>query len=401
MPSSSSHSTGGRVAGAWLFVRGIIASLELTLVLLALSMVLIFAATLDQVNLGVWAVQEKYFRSFVVYGRLGPIAVPLFPGGYVVGGLLMINLAAAYLRRAGFSWRRSGLLLAHLGLGVLLVGELLTGLWQEDFHLRLNVGETRNFAESFRDHELALIDVTDPGFDEVVAVPASLVAGKAALQHPRLPFRVVPKAFFPNSILQLRGHEGPPVLATAGVGRQILVAPQPITYRSDEKNLPAAWVEIAAADRSLGVFLVSPQLERPDEFTHEGRTWRLALRARRIYQPHSLTLLAFTHERYAGTEIPKNFASRLRLNTPDGRDDREVVISMNNPLRHGGLTFYQSGFANNDRTSVLQVVRNPSWLFPYIACLLMSLGLLVQFGLHLVGFVSRRRSAATPAPTLA
>ena len=40
---------------------------------------------------------------------------------------------------------------------------------------------------------------------------------------------------------------------------------------------------------------------------------------------------------------------------------------MNNPLRHGGYTFYQSGFKNDDRTTILQVVRNPGWQLPYFA----------------------------------
>lgn len=375
-----------------------LASLKLTLVLLAFSMVLVFAATLDQVNLGIWAVQEKYFRSLAVFGNFGPISVPLFPGGYLVGGLLMLNLCAAFVQRFSLTGRKAGILLAHFGLIVLLVGELLTGLWQEDFHLRLNEGESRNYAESYRDNELALVDVTDAKFDEVVSIPQERLAEKAPVQHARLPFRVVPKAFYPNSVLRMRGADSPPSLATAGIGQRVVAAPQPMTYKPKEQNLPAAFIEIAAADRSLGVFLVSPQLEAAQEFTHEGRTWRIALRARRIYQPYALTLLKFSHDRYAGTEIPKNFSSRLRLTTPDGRDDREVLIYMNNPLRYGGLTFYQAGFENNDRTSILQVVRNPSWLFPYVASGLMSLGLLVQFGIHLAAFVSRRRLAKLTPP---
>ena len=135
----------------------------------------------------------------------------------------------------------------------------------------------------------------------------------------------------------------------------------------------------------------------PQIFTHAGRTWRIALRVQRAYYPSSLTLIAFTHDRYAGTEIPKNFSSRLRLATPGGHDDREVLIRMNEPLRHAGLTFYQAGFENNDLTSILQVVRNPSWLIPYIACALMTLGLTVQFGLHLVSFIRKR---ANPRPVL-
>ena len=125
-----------------------------------------------------------------------------------------------------------------------------------------------------------------------------------------------------------------------------------------------------------------------------GRHWKILLRTHRVYQPFTLTLLKFSHDRYAGTEIPKNFSSRLRLKTPDGRDDRDVLIYMNNPLRYAGLTFYQAGFENNDRTTILQVVRNPSWLLPYLACALMSLGLVVQFGIHLAGFVAKRRSPA-------
>jgi len=66
---------------------------------------------------------------------------------------------------------------------------------------------------------------------------------------------------------------------------------------------------------------------------------------------------------------------------------------MNNPLRFAGLTFYQAGFENNDRTTILQVVRNPSWRLPYFACGLMSLGLLIQFGISLTGFIRKRSTA--------
>jgi hypothetical protein len=64
---------------------------------------------------------------------------------------------------------------------------------------------------------------------------------------------------------------------------------------------------------------------------------------------------------------------------------------MNNPLRYAGLTYFQAGFENNDRTSILQVVRNPNWILPYVACLMLGFGLIVQFGIHLVSF-SRKRA---------
>jgi len=388
-------------------MRDVLVSLKLTIVLLVFSMVLVFAATLDQVNLGIWAVQEKYFRSFVIYTQAGKFALPIFPGGYAVGGLLLANLIAAHVYRFAFAWRKSGILLTHLGLIVLLIGELLTGLWQEDFHLRVTEGETKNYAESFRQHELVVIDATNAGYDDVVAIPDALVARKTPVQHAKLPFRLTPKAYYPNSSLHMRPKGTEAVAgdttpaANTGVGSHVVASPQPVTHRSDERNLPSVVIELVGAAGPLGTYLVSAHLPQAQTFTHEGRTWKIALRLKRAYQPFSLTLLKFSHDRYAGTDIPKNFSSRLRLAAADGSENREVLIYMNNPLRHGGLTFYQAGFENDDRTTVLQVVRNPSWLMPYIACALMTLGLVVQFGVHLFGFVRRRRPAVATATAAA
>jgi hypothetical protein len=380
-------------------IRDFFVSLKLTVVLIAFSMLLVFAATLDQVNLGIWAVQEKYFRSFIVYTQAGPATVPIFPGGYVIGSLLLINLVAAHVYRFTFSWRKVGVLLTHFGLILLLIGELLSGLWQEDSHLRLNEGETKNYIESYRHNELVFVDTTDAAFDDVVGIPEELLARKTPIQHPKLPFRVVPKTYYPNSVLQARPANGPAAQATAGFGERILAAPQPITYRPNEVNMPTALFELIGPAGSLGTYLASPQIVMPQEFTHDGRKWKLTFRTKREYQPFALTLVKFSHDRYPGTEIPKNFSSRVKIKSPDGRDDREALIFMNNPLRYAGLTFYQSGFENNDRTTILQVVRNPSWLLPYIACGLMTVGLLAQFGIHLAGFVGqRRRTRPTTAP---
>lgn len=388
-------------------VRDFLVSLKLTIVLLVFSMVLVFAATLDQVNLGIWAVQEKYFRSFIVYSQVGKASLPIFPGGYAIGGLLLANLIAAHVYRFAFTWRKSGIFLTHLGLIVLLIGELLTGLWQEDSHLRVTEGETKNYAESFRQHELVVIDTTDASYDDVVAIPEALLARKSPVQHAKLPFRITPKSYYRNSSLHMQpagadaAAAGATPRATTGVGSHVVAAPQPVTSRSDESNLPSAVIELAGAEGSLGTYLVSAHLPQPQTFSHGGRTWNIGLRVKRSYQPFSLTLLKFSHDRYAGTNIPKNFSSRLRLATADGRETREVLIYMNNPLRFGGLTFYQAGFENDDRTTVLQVVRNPSWLVPYIACALMTAGLTVQFGIHLFGFVRRRRPAPATATVAA
>jgi hypothetical protein len=368
-------------------LRDLFVSLKLTVVLLVLGMILVFVATIDQVNLGIWGIQHKWFRSFVVMQDVRGIMVPIFPGGYLIGGLYFINLFAAHIYRFKFGWRKSGILLT------------LSGLWQEDFHLRLNPGETKNYSESSRAIELALVNTTDPKFDEVVAIPEGLLSRESSVQDPKLPFRVVVKHYYPNSMVQMRTATSttPPPEATSGFGAQLAVVPLPMTYKEDERNLPSAFVELIGPDGSLGTWLASLHLVAPQEFTVAGQTWKIALRPKRAYKPFSLTLVKFSHDRYPGTEIPKNFSSKVHISTPDGRDDRDVLIYMNNPLRYQGLTFYQAGFENNDRTTILQVVRNPSWQLPYVACALMTLGLLIQFGIHLTAFVGKRRNLSPAA----
>jgi hypothetical protein len=373
-------------------------SIRLTVTLLALSIVLIFWATLAQVQLGVWGVQTQFFQTFFVLAKIPGthIPVPVFPGGYFIGGLLLINLVAAHINRFKFTWRKAGIQLTHIGLIILLVGELLTGLWQEEYQMRLDEGETKNYSESYRDNELAILDTTNPEYDEVVAIPDSRLDRGAEIQYSKLPFRVVIKDYYPNAALQMRTQvpNAPESPATAGIGPRIALTPLPLTYKQNERNLAAAYVELIGPEGTLGTWLVSTQLLMPQTFEYAGRTWSLGLRFARNYKPYSLKLLDFSHDVYAGTDIPKNFSSHIQLRTPDGQDDREILIYMNNPLRYAGLTFYQAGFDNNDRTTVLQVVHNPSWLLPYISCGLMSLGLLLQFGLSLIGFTRKRRATA-------
>ena len=386
--------------------RDILSSLKLTVALIALSIVLVLAATLDQVNIGVWAVQEKYFHSWAVFWPVGDLSLAIFPGGYTLGGLLLANLVAAHLFRFKLTWRKSGIYLVHCGLIVLLLGELFTGLFQDEYHLRIAHHETKNYAESYRAVELAIVDTTNPDSGRVTAIPEAILAEHRSAQHPALPFRVAVRHFYPNSTLHLRraNPHAPPSHATAGAGPQLIATPQPVTYKQDERNMPSAFVDLIGADGSLGTYLVSTLLLEPQRFEHAGRSYAISLRFARHYLPFSLTLLKFTHDRYAGTNIPKNFSSRIRLATPDGIDDREVLIFMNNPLRYAGLTFYQAGFENNDTTSILQVVRNPSWLLPYIACVTMTLGFTIQFGLHLFAFARKRSrspvSALPPSPVI-
>lgn len=175
----------------------------------------------------------------------------------------------------------------------------------------------------------------------------------------------------------------------------IAVEPAPHATGIDERDVTSAAIEIVPkqSERPLGTWLVSAALGAPQTFSCDGRTWMVMLRPTRYYKSYSVTLQKFTHERYPGTEIPKDFSSRITLTDPERSVTRDVLIYMNHPLRYRGETYYQAGFQKDDSATILQVVHNPSFLAPYVACVVVAAGLLVQFGYHLVGFSRKRRAA--------
>ena len=374
-------------------------SLKLTVVLLLLSILLVFFATLNQVSLGVWGVQAKWFRSFFVWQDINGWKIPVFPGGFLIGGLLLVNLVVSHVYRFKLSWKKSGITITHAGLILLLVGELVSALYQQEFQMRLDEGETKNYAESPRFAELAITDVTGPDVDRVVAIPPDYLKSPDIIQRPELPFTVKPLAYYANTVIQMKDQapNAPASGADRDIGARLAVTPVAVSSNDDERNLPGVLVELTGPEGTLGKWLLSPWLVESQRFDYDGRTYSLSLRFKRVYHPFSLKLLNFTHDVYAGTDIPKNFSSRLRLLNPKTGEDREVLIYMNNPLRYDGLTFYQQGFDNNDKTTILQVVRNPGWMIPYLSCLMLTLGLVIQFGISLYGFNQKRQAKLAAA----
>ena len=381
-------------------VVNVLTSLKLTVVCLTLALGLVFIGTIAQVRLGLWTVQEQYFSSFFVWwGPQGSSwKIPVYPGGYLLGGVLLINLIAAHIKRFELSKKKFGIFTVHAGLILLLVGQLVSQLFQVESYMAIEEGDQKNYSESGRVSELAIVDLSDTNDNLVVAVPQAALAKNKEIKHPSLPFTVKVQSFYDNA--------DPTV-----TGTKIGFVEKPFQVAMNKRNIPATTVEIVTDEGSKGTFALSNwQTEKqlvqimaenfsqkfhagliaPGKFTYKGRPYEITLRPRRYYKDFTVQLMDFTHDRYLGTEIPKNFSSRVRLKNAGTGEDREVLIYMNNPLRYGGETYYQGGFEPGDTVSILQVVRNPSWLTPYIAVLLVSVGLVVQFMYHLVGFAKKR-----------
>jgi len=386
------------------------ASLKWTVWLCVLATFLVFFGTLAQVDQGIWHVVTKYFRSIIVWVPFAiffprswavPGAFP-FPGGWLIGGLLLFNMIAAMILRFRLKWQHAGLLLTHFGLVVLIVGQFFVGLTAVEGNMVIEEGGWSNYLQHTRQIELAVIQPVDERHEDHVVVPGNLLARGGTISHQLLPFDIKIERFMPD--VDIRPvHNKDHNIATAGLGLEWEAIPARKRPGADrDLSLPAVYATFLekGSGKPLGTYLLSVWFTYPTDqgapqvVELDGTKYIVQLRFKRSYKPYTIHLIDFRHEKYPGTDIPKDFSSIVRLIDPSRGEDRQVRIFMNHPLRYRGETFYQSSFLPDDRGTILQVVRNPGWILPYVACTLVSVGMLIQFCRTLVNFLGRRKAVA-------
>ena len=380
-----------------------LASLKLTVALFVAAMFLIFAGTLAQARQGTWTIIESYFRSPIAWidlqvfvpERLAevPGTVP-FPGGVTLIMLLLVNLVAAHTARFKYSFKRVGIVVTHAGLILLLLGEVGTGLLAEEGQMPIEEGASANYVQDIRTAELYVVDPSHPEQDRVTVIPEAMLSAGGTIRHEDLPFDVTVERWLPNAALvgpmQATPAERQANPATDGAGEQIVARQVPeVTGAQQEVDMPSTYVTLSRGGETLGTWMVSAQLPRPQGVQVGDKTYEIGLRFERTYKPYTIHLIDFQHEKYTGTETPSDFASVVRLVDPAQNEDRRVRIYMNHPLHYAGETFYQSAFMPGDRGTVLQVVRNPVWILPYVSSGMIAGGMLIHFAVHLWRFTKR------------
>ena len=394
----------------------LLASLKLTVLLLVFSMILVLLGTLEQVHWGVWHIQKLYFSSWLCFYPIessSTLRMPL-PGGFLIGALLIVNLVFAHFRHFKATTAKIGISMIHSGLILLLIGGFVTAVYQEESAMVIPEGETKNYSEAFREYEFALVEKVGTT-DRVTTVPDSLLRSigekKASplIPLPGTPFTLNVKAYHPNAMLRAKSQmpDGIEIKTTQGIGASAALAykPMPESYDDNVGNTPTALVELLDSEqKSIGTWITNLNLTESfpaQTFKHKDKNYEVSLRRMRNYLPFSVQLTKFTHEKYPGTQTPRRFASDVIVH--EGSSNFEFNISMNQPLRHGGRTFFQSSFGSTKDgkdISVLQVVKNPGWTLPYISVLLMSIGLVWHFGASLLRFLNGRAAKAAAVSAL-
>ncbi len=385
-----------------------LSSLNLTVMALFMLFLLTLLGTFYQVEHGLYAAQQRFFYSwgFLLFGFIP------FLGAKTVLGVMTVNLLASSLVRYKFEPKKYGILLIHYGLSFFLVASFIAHYFVREAYVALNEGESTGAAYDHYESEIALWAETTNASGQIERSMATFAAAAIVPGQPielRVPghdemIRLVPKYYYPHARPASFGEAD--VKSVSGL-TALVYAPPPkkreqtfpgalFTLETDyplnvdnEKNNP---LQAARDDVFSAKLLLWEADPIPYVLTMPEATLYLRLQRKQYPLPFIVKLNDFIKEDYYGTKQAKNYESHVELLRGDVL--QESRIYMNNPLRTDYYTFFQASFAQDaqgNERSIFAVVYNTGYWVPYVASLVIVLGLCVHF---IVMFVIRIRQTA-------
>lgn len=371
-------------------------SLWLSALLLSLLALLTWLGTLEQVDHGLYEVQKKYFESFFLFHEVGPISIPL-PGANLVMWLLLVNIVIGGIVRMRKTKATIGVLITHLGIILLLVAGFVKNYFSTDGHITLFEGESADYYQSYYRWEIAILEEQADGTvaEHILnhdQVAACIGAEGRVFRSSTLPFEVRLTHFLKNSRPM---PKGPMFEVKVPVADGLFLSelePEP----EAEANVAGVCVTVTGRDGSQQSGLLWGVERAPLTVRMAGKRYGLTLRHERYPMPFEVQLLDFIKEDHPRMAMAKAFESDVKVRE-DG-SERTVKIEMNAPLRDRGLVLYQASWGPQNAGpqtplfSTLSVVSNPADQYPFYACIVIAVGMLLHFLMKLARYLRSQQS---------
>ncbi len=119
----------------------------------------------------------------------------------------------------------------------------------------------------------------------------------------------------------------------------------------------------------------------------QSRHFTIGYFPRRIVLPFGVRLEKFSIDRYQGTASPMEFSSVVDVEGGKDPAVKDHLISMNEPLKYGGFTFYQTSYIDaqpRPTVSIFSVNQDPGRWLKYLGSLLIVLGSIWLFAMRYV-----------------
>lgn len=352
-----------------------LSSLEIAVLCLSLLFILTLWGTIAQVSDGLYLTQEKYFNSFffLAFGFIP------FPGAQLVLWVFFINVCCSCLMRLVYRWSRVGIVIIHAGLILFCVSAFVTYHCAEESNITLKEGQASNVSSAYHDWEVSLWrNEGESERKKVIAYDAKNLKSGDVLDFSEIKASLIVDAYYPNSI----AHASSPG-AEEGHFRNAsgIHSLRPLnTEKEPVRNLPGGLFHLkVSTDKGADILLYGGEIN-PTPVEIHGQKYYLMLRRKRYVLPFTLRLDDFIMETHPGTTMARSFKSQVAIKSSNVW--RDILISMNKPLRYNNYALYQSSYQiseTGEEYSTLAVVKNAGRLLPYIATFVTFGGLMIHF----------------------
>ncbi len=339
-------------------------------------MVLMIWGTVAQKDLGLYRAHELYFSSWIVWAWFVPL-----PGAYPILGAITLCLLTKFLFFSAWRVARTGTIIAHLGILVLMVGSLLTAMTQKEGFVMLRAGQE---TDQVSDYHARVLTIEKNGEAFQVLPFAQLRADTdLPLGHARFYIRKTCTNCRPVGVKHAEGRRG--------LAAQISLEDAP-PEKENEANLSGLTFDISGADPdSNGLYVLMEEIPHRPEISIGKDIYKISIGRAQSSLPFTIALEKFERDMHPGTDVARGFLSNVVVKK--NGVTWPYTIRMNEPLRYKGYTFYQSSFSikPDGEYSILSVVENKGRTFPYLASALIFAGLLA----HVVLRVRQRSVKST------
>ncbi len=341
--------------------------------------VLVVIGTIAQKYSGLQYCLEKYFSSWFIQ----PMDMPVWlPGGRLTMGIIMVSLTAKLIVATKWKAKMAGINITHLGVLLLMIGGVITAYTTTEGNIAIQEGSEASHFNDFHEVELAVTDHSPADYDAVTSFTQGFFNSKDPFTDSAVPMSFEVVRFFKNCKLEMRqADEISPTLK--GPASRLTLKELPAD--AQDQNTPGIEVKVSGlseASNGTYILIANPRWTPAILTATDGKTYKLTLRHRQYQLPFTIHLIDFEKLNHAGTSMARAFSSKVKIIEGDSSED--IKIYMNHPLRRDGYTIYQASFDQRGiETSVFQVVHNKGQIIPYIAVVIITMGLLIHLGIQL------------------
>lgn len=370
----------------------ILTGYEIAICSMILLLLVVFFSTLEQAEVGLYTVSQRYYDMSVVFvqpqlkGKLLPI---ILPGAYWICAVFTVNLiAGGIFRLVKTCWqgnpdkatvrkrliKKSGVFISHMSMVMLMIAGAVDYHLSSMTMLAVKEGESNRVGSEANDivvevsrlkkgekQEIFVIEnkeiddlIYQPKESHFTAQPAS-----RSFSFANLPFEVKIERWYKNAVIKRadsgkKSNDGEivdglfirplKILTETEIERLQTYNQQQTNPRErvQDSNTAACYLTIVPKDGTAAQKIITYiGYQHPVSVNFNGTHYGFELTSHKRELPFNIALNEIEVQKYQGTMSARSYRSMVHYAGNDGVK-RDAIIQMNEPLRQDGYTFYQA-----------------------------------------------------------